>query len=177
MLEFIICNLPVYLRSEDRYYKEHDDLENNLINSYKRYLEESKDKDYIAVPKDPDKQLEKIRIRNEWPNWKYNDIIGFLQIDAFKDMFKADLWMIEAKRFNRNPLNKRKSRIELIDKITEDWFGDSASNEAIREAFINVLNDSEEHLKKKNKYLFTKEVWMIAEFLDFRNLISSMTER
>ena len=156
----LIFDIPIYLRSHEKYENERQKAENKM--------KESWGGEYALGKK----------IEIKWPPWRYNDIIGYYKIiinpspDAGGSIngVRVEKYMATNKRIVRDP-NQRKVKIWLNDP----WFHKKLSvyyNQEydLKNTLLKVLGDLYEDVTKGKRK--AKRYYIDVEY--YKNLIESL---
>ncbi len=109
--------------------------------------------------------------------WKYDKIIGWIEIYLNDQTLKADYWFVSAKKVS---INLRKKKIEYSDKIADVSMTHRKSNAEIKEDIKFFFSNCQKgkFLKKLNKYFIdTSEFYQLLEYLDIKKLIEDLTQK
>ena len=147
-----LITLFVHRRSYKKYYKEHD----NWVIKQKPGVEKSWNKPFDKLSREIQMQWEETWF---WPPWKFNDIVGFLDIGMdIGNCLTADLYIMR-KHFPRERRErerfKNKTTLEThqfiyyceINKRSIDW----NDNDTFVIAIKGIIAEAKLYLKKLNK--------------------------
>lgn len=152
----MIFVLPIYLRSRDKYYEEHDQYMEeqwkNLAQGYEGDVEKARERfadDWTLLD------------NWRWPPWEFNDIIGYISINvvssSFHDgMFKAYVSELNRKRINRDPRHRRGVICFRGWKVGESWMWTwrrFLPNENLRQGLLALLLQIQEKMAKSGWYI------------------------
>ncbi|MFC1952020.1 hypothetical protein ACFLV8_00075 [Chloroflexota bacterium] len=105
-----VFSIPLYLRSSERYYEEHDNYEKKEIERFSSLSGES-----------PNEARKRVGLWLEercfWPPWQFNDIVGYVVIYC-DGRFYAESCELDRKRINRDP-RYRRGTFKLFGKVGE----------------------------------------------------------
>lgn len=104
----ILFSIPIYIRTLNDWHKDYKKKEKIYLFNKKKFYEERE----LEIPK---KKIISWEIQfNERSNiWRYNDIIGFIEIKYYNNKLYSYLFKIDAKRISSNISRKR----YLLDDI------------------------------------------------------------
>jgi hypothetical protein len=108
--------------------------------------------------------------RFKWYAWKYNDIIGYLNLYIMGTQFRSDIWLIDKQRINKGIIKKK---FILHGKILEKMVPLNRSSTEIFEFIINSLTE----LNKRDykKYHFDLSTFKVAgQFVDWIELTKKL---
>ena len=147
VLRYSFFSLPIHCYSHEKYYQRHDEYVKKQTIEFARHS-----------PVPLDELSEDTRASFEqlvwWPPWKFNDIVGFVEIgtDAGYEI-AATIYLI-GKCFPRNDRRRGRTR-----EIT--YFGEVSSvpirgrdNEAYLRAVDEIITRAKKIIKKRMKHLF-----------------------
>jgi hypothetical protein len=133
----ILFSIPIYIRIQDDWHKDYKKKGKRFISEKKKFYEENE----MAISK---KKIISWEIQfNEYSTiWRYNEIIGFLEIKYHNNKLYSYLFKLDAKRFGINLSRKR----YLFDNISfpEHQISSSFFNEL--DKYISLVKN---HIKSK----------------------------
>jgi len=95
MQESIFFEIPIYRCSKS--------VHTNFMEKRKNQINES-------IPRNlyPESNMARVSLFNdsEWYPWRYNEIVGYLNLYIFGSQFRIDLWRVDKKRFNKGITKK-----------------------------------------------------------------------
>ena len=104
-----ILTLPIYRKNSSDFQKETDELKVKYINKIKELQIQSghwQNMSKIEKDKEFDYWGNKFDYSNNAKGWKYNDIIGYISINAGSHKIKCYYWFVNFKRFDRRSIRK-----------------------------------------------------------------------
>lgn len=167
MIEIFFFDIPVYRISENIYCKEVDKYAEKIIcSSSSPHLIESTKKYYTEHPKE--KQEFRARIQNSYGGvWKYNEIIGYMQLYFLGSQIRGQYWQMQGKRIQRTRRKIFESRTSKL--APEIHIPLSASNEEIFTMILQYLADCNKELK--NRYLDISHFKTIGPYINWQKLM------
>lgn len=166
----VICSLPIYYRSEDKYYEDQREHEEKNLKNARDYWNSIIN---AKVAFESSHNFELVKRDSWWPPWKYNDIVGYLEVYCDGGRFKSELLRVNKKRIGKNPYKRRLGAYVYKGKISEAYIPfSSKSNESIKQSFLDCIYAARKYLQKMKRFLDTENIEMIAAHLDFVNLLS-----
>lgn len=162
MLGLTVFSIPIYLRSGERYYEEHQRYEEKELNKIASFSGESvsKVRERLGVSID----------HYWWPPWQFNDIVGFVVVH-YDGSFYAELYKLGRKRINRDPRHRR-GAIKWSGKVGEVPSNiHDPSNESLRCELIELLSQISKYTCKKQWYVDIQYWEGIVASLDCKDLL------
>lgn len=107
---------------------------------------------------------------NLWHPWKYNDVIGFLNLHILGSQLRAELWKVDKKKYNGGitlkPFKNNGKSLEL--NIPKDLNS--------KQIFDFILKKLEKLNKKefKKRHLDLEAFIRVGEFIDWKDLIKEL---
>lgn len=104
-----ILTLQIYRKNSSDFQKETDDLRNKHIKLLKKSLIQNghwKDMSEIEQKNELKYWEKKFDDSDKAKGWKYNDIIGYISINAGSYKIKCYYWFVNFKRFDRRSIRK-----------------------------------------------------------------------
>ncbi len=164
-----LFDIPIYLRSHDKYYAEQQAFENRKIKELSsmsgRSIEEEKKRLYDN-PFLHDYFL-------WWPPWRFNDIVGWASIN-YDGRYFVEGWLLNKKRVLRDPRH-RKGNIIRSGKITEQIAG--FSNDELKQGLISILKELSKKLEKKGRYINLQYWITLVSFLDCKGYVEMLQSK
>ncbi len=155
MKDSIFFEIPIYRCSREKYSKEVEiDYQKFADKCYK--LEEKDMKDFYY--------------KTIWNPWKYNDIIGYLNLYILGNQFRADLWKVEKERYYKGITKKQ---FKYFDKSLQVSIPRDLSSEEILEFIKTKLVDLNKK-EFKNRYFDLEAFIAIADFVNWKELVEKL---
>lgn len=108
--------------------------------------------------------------RFSWYAWKYNEIIGYLNLYIFGSQLRMDIWFVDKIRFNRGILKKK---FVFHGKVFEKAIPKNKSSNEIFEFIIeNLIQLNESKYKRYHFDLNTFKV--IGQFVNWKDLTTEL---
>jgi len=108
--------------------------------------------------------------RFRWYAWKYNEIVGYLNLFIFGSQFRIDIWFIDKKRINKGIIRKN---FKFLGKESEIGIPKNKSSNEIFEFIIeNLVKLNRSNFKKYHFDLKTFNV--IGQFVDWVELATKL---
>ena len=105
-----------------------------------------------------------------WYPWKYNEIIGYLNLYIMGSQFRADLWLAKKLRYNRGITKKT---FKYYGKALEKQMPRNKSSEEIFEFMLEELKKLNERDFRKH-YFDLKTFKVIGKFINWIELIDKL---
>lgn len=155
MFDKILFTIPIYLRSEEQYYKERDCIEKKIIENYGKYSFGRKTEIW-------------------WPPWRFNDVIGYLTMSLYGMTFVVRRYLVLSKRINRNPISRRKAMITM-DPVwdIEEPLPQDQTNESLRNCLKGLLYEAKKGFKKRGYFVDTEYYSNLINCLDIEKYLET----
>jgi len=163
-----VFNIPVYLRSYERYYKEQEKHESRYIGKISQYTGNSLEEEIERLKRN--REYERLCW---WPPWKYNDIVGWISIN-YDGRFFAELYRLDKLRTCRDPRH-RKGNIVLSGKMAELPTG--GKDNELKEELLTILEKINAELKKIGLYADIHYWKRLVSSLDCTTFIKVQSEK
>ena len=105
--------------------------------------------------------------------WKYNELIGFINIVVGKFSLKGECWFIDSKRISKVIVRKT---YEYRDKAFEVWILANDSSRDILRKIYECLEEVKKRKPFKSRYLDLEAFDNISPFIDWK-LLSSIDKK
>ena len=102
--------------------------------------------------------------------WKYNELIGFINITIGKFSIKGEYWFIDSKRISKDIIRKT---YEYCDKVFEVWIHTNDNSRDILEKIYECLEEAKMRKPIKSRYLDLEAFDNISPYVDWKQLVSS----
>lgn len=103
-------------------------------------------------------------------DWRYNEIIGFLQFYRYGDnQIRCNYWETDSIRKVRT---RQKRFVQISDSYCHELFSKSASNLNLAQTIKSAVEHCETRLKKKNRVLNKELFDNTVDFIDWKSLLS-----
>ena len=108
--------------------------------------------------------------KEKWYSWRYNEIVGYLNLYIMGSQFRGDMWFIDKQRISKGIIKKR---FKLFGKTFEKEIPKQKSSIEIFEFIIETLIH---HNKKEYKkyYFDLKTFKVIGQFVDWVELTKKL---
>lgn len=141
------------------------------IESYNSEMQLMRDKSYKNFPGIREGiYFENFRLlieKNNFYPWKYNEVIGYLNLYVFGCQLRVDYWYVSNKRINKG-IHKKK--YEWYGKIWESEVDTTKSSNEIFEWILEQLECIENEKKFKKRHIDLQVFKVIGRFIDWPNL-------
>lgn len=142
----LLSIIPIYSRPIEEW-------SNNYEKKLKKYIDENKDL-YVAQGIQFDKKLQltfEIRFNERCVPWRYNDIIGFLELRIFKDDLQLHFYKRENKKY-------------MIDYYFESVINDFLKNdfEKQQSSVLQAIKELQKKYPKFKKKYFDTEMFIVT---------------
>ena len=156
-----VFSIPVYFCSEDEFYKR--------LEKEKAEFEEKENNKYV---------FKKYRIKQDFryrrDEWRYNKIIGWIELYLNGTILKADYWFIDSKRiFFRLKTKNFVFMGRLADVSDTIHKGNKEIVEDIR-SFLGKCQQGEYIERFSKYYIYTRELYLFLEFCQIRQILDNM---
>jgi hypothetical protein len=159
MTEPIFFEIPIY---------------RNSLN--KHTAEQQAEKDAFAKPENkliaPEsyKSMENYFHMELWYPWRYNEVIGYLNLFIMGNQFRADYWKVKKRRFNRGITKKK---FMYYGKAIEKNIPKNATSEQIFELMKIAIIECNKH-DFKNFHVDLSTFNVMGAFVDWKELTSKL---
>lgn len=165
MDDFVLCDIPIYSESKDRFF-------NKFLHKRVVREKELKTKNY-------DDDLIRIILDKEFTTysiWKYNQMIGFIEVVIYKNKdIELKLYMSDQKKHLWN--SQHKYYMKYIQILGMHNYTEGKSNNEIKEDILELYNDLKEwHLKGKNLYFDETNLKIILKYTNIKKIIEDVTK-
>jgi len=108
--------------------------------------------------------------KERWYSWRYNEIVGYINLYIMGSQFRGDIWLISAKRINKG-ITKKKFR--LLGKTFEKEIPKNKSSTEIFDFIIETLI-SHNKIQFKKYYFDLKTLKVIGQYVDWIELAKKL---
>lgn len=155
--------IPIYRCTPDKYKQENDAERKKMYNDFLESFQGLQKKERLA-----EESVDKSMLR-KWVSWKYNEIVGYIELYTFFDQIRGDYYFIENQRIRRG---FKKNNFVYQGKLFEMYTVHMKTNEEIFEKLIIQLGAiKSERGRLKNKYIDLSELENLGSYIDWINLI------
>lgn len=105
-----------------------------------------------------------------WYGWRYNEVIGYLNLYIMGSQFRGDSWMVKKARFNKGIVKKK---FEYIGKEFEKEIPRDLDSAGIYSFMMEVLAGVQKREFKKRQFDL-KTFKVIAPFVDWKTLTQQL---
>lgn len=158
MCQKVIFEIPIYSMREDKFHKKWKDYKDNSI---KHFLELN---DELG-----DYELWFDKFNFPQSVWKYNQIIGYIQISIKEKDVIFDLWLCRDKRYVYK--TNKKNFIEYMPTNGLHFFTNNISDKQIKMEIDKFLKIIERDFIKKNMYLDKTIYNNLINNINIKNMI------
>lgn len=154
----VIFEIPIYSIKEDKFYQKWKDYKEKCK---KRFLEHNDELGDYELWFD----------RSNFPKyvWKYNQIIGYIQISIKEKDIIFDLWLSKDKRYTYN--TTKKHFIEYIPTNGLHFFVNNMKDKEIKVEINKFLKIIESDFIKENMYLDRTIYDNLINIINIKNMI------
>jgi len=161
----VIFRVPIYKDTPDEFYKSLKDRRDKIIQQ-KIASVTSFYQDYYSDPNNlPHPNPDKI-------SWKYNRIVGWIELYLNGQVIKADSWKIRLKRI---PNHFNPNYFDQVGKIADVCHAHKMDNDEIKEktiTFFTKLNNGRYgNYWFKNYFIYTGLLYKQIKYLDIKEMI------
>ncbi len=108
--------------------------------------------------------------KEKWYSWKYNEIIGYLNVYILGSQFRGDVWLIDKQRIDKGI---RKKKFRLLGKTFEkEILRQKSSTEIFKFMLETLILHNKKEYKKYHFDLKTFKV--IGQFVDWVELTKKL---
>lgn len=107
----------------------------------------------------------------KWYPWKYNEIIGYLNLHIMGSQFRSDVWFIERKRIDKGLVKKK---FKLLGKASEKEIPKGKSSSQIFNFVIENLEQLNKTKEYKKYHFDLKTLKVAGQFIDWVELTSKL---
>lgn len=155
MKDSIFFEIPIYRCSPEKHSKEVEmDYQKFAYKCYPMDMRDIKEFYYTLI----------------WNHWKYNDIIGYLNLYILGNQFRADLWKVDKKRYNKGITKKQ---FKYFEKSLQTTIPKDLSSIEILEFIKLKLTDLNKR-KFKNRHFDLEAFTAIADFVNWKELVEKL---
>jgi len=155
MKDSIFFEIPIYRCSIEKHSKE-------VEMDYQMFA----DKCHLMEEKD----IKGFYYTNMWNPWKYNDVIGYLNLYILGNQFRVDLWKVDKERYNKGITKKQ---FKYFDKSLQATIPRNLSSIEILEFIKLELTDLNKR-EFKNRYFDLEAFTAIADFVNWKELVEKL---
>lgn len=164
MKEKHIFNVPIY-RCQIEKFKEEEKIERQKLYDYfykcnRDLIEED---GYDINPMVNRSMVEKEKI------WKYNEIVGFIDVFIWSKQIRGNLYYIQAKRVNRNAKNRTLKYYGKSFEIIN--IENKTSNEIFQKLINRLSNLTKESIMLKNRYIDISTIETLGLYINWKKLV------
>ena len=159
MTEPIFFEVPIYRCSLKGHTKEMELQELKIIESIPKQL----------YPQSHQAILNNFHV-SQWYTWKYNEIIGYLNLYILGGQFRADVYMVDKKRHNKGVTKKK---YKYFGKTLERHIPRNKSSEEIFQFILDELMDLNKR-DYKRFYFDLRTLKVAGKFINWRELIDKL---
>ncbi len=162
MIKKYFFEIPIYRCNQEKYIKEIDQEKKRLKGYYTRGLTKEQIKAYNS-----DNLIN--RSINK-PQWKYNEIVGFINLYKFDKQIRGDLFFINNKKISHKTKTKK---FIYLDKVLEIWCHNYTTNQEIQHALKKQFEYLKKETKFKNRHIDLTSLEQINDFIKWKKLLDN----
>ncbi|MBN2287047.1 MAG: hypothetical protein JXI43_11410 [Tissierellales bacterium] len=171
-MDLIKYDDAVLLFAVNIYFRNIDGWRKKYYIELDKYLEENRKQFLHGIGEEPQKEdmiTWEVEFNKESTPWKYNEVIGIIEIKYFNDSILGYLYLSDARRYQPVMRYKRfllKDELEIIS-------GDisNKSNEEISQNILDFINGIEKYFSSLKRYYIDKEnIANLLKLVDFSKL-------
>jgi len=148
MFSNIIFTIPIYLRSEEQYYRENECAKKKVIEKYGDTLFGRK-------------------LEIWWPPWRFNDVIGYLTVNLYERSLLSFRYFVQSKRIIRDPKLRRKDIIAMDPEWQLEMpLPQNFTNKSLRDCLKSLLYKAKKDLKNPIYFIDLKYYNKLINCLD-----------
>ena len=155
MKDSIFFEIPIYRCSIEKY-------SNEVKVDYQKFADEC----YLMGEAD----IKEYFYTKKWNPWKYNNVIGYLNLYILGNQFRADLWKVAKERYNKGITKKE---FKYFDKTLQATIPRDLNSIEILEFIKHKLEDLNQK-EFKNRYFDLEAFTAIATFVNWKELIEKL---
>ncbi|WP_027375705.1 hypothetical protein [Kaistella palustris] len=156
MTEPLIFEIPIYRCSNEKHSKEISTLRNNFYSQFAG-LQQGLPFEYYKFFIDD----------NFCYSWKYNEIVGYLNLYFLGNQFRIEYWFIKNERINKGI---RKKKFIYLGKLSEKNIPTTYSSSEIHNQVLDEYRKLANYQKFRKRYIDLSQLLNIGKFIDWKNL-------
>ncbi|MEI6711876.1 MAG: hypothetical protein WCK88_07015 [bacterium] len=155
-------SIPIYRCSEKQYLKELEEERERLRKFFKSSLPETLKNTYDVGPL--------VERSLNWKCWKYNEIIGFIELYILGSQIRGSLFFIESKRIRKDI---KKKKIVYLGKVFESSIHNLYSIDIFKLLMEELNRVQISNSKLKNRYVDVSGIMKIGPHVDWKELVKN----
>lgn len=108
--------------------------------------------------------------QEKWYSWKYNEIVGYLNLYIFGSQFRGDVWLVVKRRIDKGIIKKK---FRLLGKSFEKEIPRHKSSAEIFEFILETLSNHNKTEYKKY-YFDLQTLKVVGQFVDWVELTKKL---
>ncbi|MBU1298081.1 MAG: hypothetical protein KJ963_06865 [Bacteroidetes bacterium] len=157
MKEKYFFTIPVYICSPEEYNKKRERYFNNQFKRYK--VDDSKESKEL---------FEEAFKMYLWHPWKFNQIVGFIELFIWGKDIRGEYYFISSKRLSVHQKNKKYT---WCGKAFEMGVYFEKQSDTIYKTLIEHLENLRNEKPFKGRYIDLREFYEISSFIDWKRLL------
>jgi hypothetical protein len=174
----ILFSIPIYRQSEVEYYKYLDELDDQNIKYHINQLTRTgmiRDGDTEKIEKDMRNDLYSFSKRTIW---KYNQIVGYIELYLDGHRIKAQLWFINSKKLLKIPNKKTfEFKGKISDVVATNLYNNEEITNKINEFLVKLHAGKFGFKYLKKCYFDLTNFKKCIHFIDIKKLIESINSK
>ena len=161
MKGILLCDIPIYPISKEGY----DKKVNSKREEYYNYFTERQNEDEFS------KEQSK-RLMLPFVNWKYNEMIGYIELSINKNDVVFNLYMADIERYKY--FGYKKHYMNFIPTCGLHFYAGNKNDKEIKDEikeYVNMIKN--DVIYRKNSYLDETILINIIEYVDIRKFIDN----
>lgn len=159
MREVLLCDIPIYPISKENYNKKVDSKREGLYN----YFIERQNEDKFS-------REQSKRLMLPFVNWKYNEMIGYIEVSINKNDVVFNLYLSDIERYKY--FSCKKHYINFVPTCGLHFYSGNKNDKEIKDEikmYVEMIKN--DVICRKSTYLDTTILKNIFEYVDIRKFI------
>ncbi len=160
MFEPVFFEIPIYRISNKKYLEEMNSMREKYYSNYPGVKEGI----YFESFKNLIEQ-------QHWYPWRYNEVIGYLNLYIFGSQFRIDYWLVSNQRINKGI---RKKKFVYWGKTYEATIRKNKNSAEIFEWILEQLEKLQNERRFKKRYFDLRTFKVVGKFIDWQTLCNEL---
>jgi len=163
MFKVLFC-IPIYLRSQEEHHTDMEQRKKNFLTEFRKSYDRLNALNHF----DP-KKYETWFYASDWYCWKYNEIVGYIEVYTDGKIMKAQKYFVNARRITKS---LRKKRFKYCGKMYDIVNSEYNTNEQIAtelKKFLKELSGKDKSCRRL--YFDTSSTLNVINYIDFKRLL------
>lgn len=154
--------IPVYRCSPEQYLDELEERRKKLTIFFTSDLPEELKNTYDVKPL-VEKSL-------DWKCWKYNEIIGYIELYILGDQIRGSLYFVDNKRVRKDIKSKKITKYGKIFELSTNYLN---TDDILKYLMYELGQIQLNNIKLKNRYIDFSGISKISKFVDWKGLVQN----